>query len=221
MVPLSEASCLFFVRLCSSISFFTVLTGVATGLETPFESFEAVEAERVRFFILSDVLGVLAFLVDPFSFPADELGDPGVLGLLLPLIDFCGTGVEAELVVVTTMGFFPLVSLFDLLRFGFCSSLVSCMDKLLDPLPLADEVEVVADLGYFALLAAQPFLALVSPPPSLFPPPDRVLAIRFSRINTLGRAPHSRTATGSSVVVEPAGAGRPNERREAANAVPG
>ena len=80
------------------------MSGVATRLGTPFESFEVVEAETVLFLILSDVLGVLAFIVDPFSFFGDDFGVSGVLGLLLPLIDVCGTGVAAELVVVITMG---------------------------------------------------------------------------------------------------------------------
>ena len=132
----------------------------------------------VLFFTLSDVLGVQAFLVDPFSFLADDFGVPGVLGLLLPLIDVCGTGVAAELVVVITMGSFPVVSRLNLLRFGLCSSLVSRVGKLPGSLALADELEVVADLGPSALVAAP---ALVSPAPSLFAPTDRVLAIRFSR----------------------------------------
>ena len=79
------------------------------------------------------------------------------------------------------MGSFPVVSRLNLLRFGLCSSLVSRVGKLPGSLALADELEVVADLGPSALVAAPALVALVSPAPSLFAPPDRVLAIRFSR----------------------------------------
>lgn len=126
---------------------------------------------------------VLAFPATPFSFFGDDSRVSGVLPLLLLLVeDFWG--------VVSKLGFFPLVSRFDLLRFGCCASLVSRADELLDSLAVAaDELEVAAELESFALAAsaAPAFLVLgaapaaVSPAPSLFAPPDRVWAIRSSR----------------------------------------